>query len=348
MSGPFLSPGDVERIIGDGLAACDYDGKRVLVLVPDLTRTMPLPAFFRLIVAALRPRVSRLDFLVALGTHPPLTEAQFDQLFGCAPGERARDFSDIGFLNHDWQNPEALVLLGTIGGAEIAALSDGMLEMDVPVRGDLAQPDFKLSKVIWHAVLNLFGKLVTSPFALLGKAFGGSDTDLSLVAFQPGADTLDPAGLKTLETLEKGLFERPGLRLEMEGTAGEAQDGPALKRAELEASLQRLKGQPLEPQERPKYLKAAFLAAFPPPKETKDTKAVKAAPEPALADMEARLLERVQVDAAAFKLLARRRVQAARDLLLKSGKVEEGRVFIVDGGERAKKEGGPKVYFELK
>jgi nickel-dependent lactate racemase len=134
MSGPFLSPDEVERIIRDGLGACDYHRKRVLVLVPDLTRTMPLPTFFRLIVEVLRPRVARVDFLVALGTHPPLTETQFDQLFGCAPGERSRDYSDIGFLNHDWHNPEALVLLGTIPGAEIAALSDGMLEMDVQVR----------------------------------------------------------------------------------------------------------------------------------------------------------------------------------------------------------------------
>jgi len=130
----FLSDAEVARCILDGLAGFPYDGKRVLVLVPDLTRTMPLPQFFRLITGALRPRVKKLDFLVALGTHSALDDKQMDQLFGCAPGERARDFSDVAFLNHDWKNPDALTLLGTIPGSEIAGLTQGMLEMDVPVR----------------------------------------------------------------------------------------------------------------------------------------------------------------------------------------------------------------------
>ena len=241
-------------------------------------------------------------------------------------------------------SPEAIHLPVKLG---LALLRDrhGLIDLDVPVGGDLSQPDFKLSKVIWHAVLDVFTKLVTSPFALLGSVFGGGNTDLSLLAFEPGADAIPPQGQKVLETLEKGLFERPGLRLEMEGTADEALDGPALKRAQLEATLDRLKGQPGAPQERPALLRTAYLAVFPPPKEVKG---VKPPPEPALADMEARLLGTLKVDAAALKLLARRRVQGVRDRLLQTGKVEEGRVFIVDGTERAKKEGGTKVYFELK
>ena len=111
----FLSDAVVEARIREGLARLPYDKKRVLVLVPDLSRTMPLPQFFRHIVSALRGRVAKLDFLVALGTHAALTEAQMDQLFGCAPGERAREYSDIAFLNHDWKNPAA-------GGATQAAI----------------------------------------------------------------------------------------------------------------------------------------------------------------------------------------------------------------------------------
>jgi nickel-dependent lactate racemase len=131
---PLLSESSIAEIVRTGLADCPYNGRRVLVLVPDLTRTMPLAFFFRLLVSALRPRVTKLDFMVALGTHAPLNEAQMDQLFGCQPGERVRDFADIGFLNHDWQNPEALTLLGTIPASEILNLSDGMLNMEVPVR----------------------------------------------------------------------------------------------------------------------------------------------------------------------------------------------------------------------
>ena len=65
LSYPILDNEAVERIIAGSLASVAIAGKRVLVIVPDLTRTMPLPLFFRLIVQHLRPRVRALDFLVA-------------------------------------------------------------------------------------------------------------------------------------------------------------------------------------------------------------------------------------------------------------------------------------------
>ncbi len=161
MAHAFLTQGQIESAILDGLAAFPYDGKRVLVLVPDLTRTMPLRVFFRLIVRALRPRVARLDVLVALGTHAPLDEAQMDQLFGCAPGERERDYADVAFLNHDWKNPAALAHLGTIPASEIAALSQGMLSMDVPVRINKLVLDydelFVCGPVFPHEVVGISG-----------------------------------------------------------------------------------------------------------------------------------------------------------------------------------------------
>ena len=157
----FLSDDEVASTIREGLGRCPYDGKRVLVLVPDLTRTMPLPQFFRLIVEALRPRVKKVDFLVALGTHSPLDEAQMDQLFGCAPGERARDFADVAFLNHDWKNPDALTLVGTIPASEIKALSQGMLDLEVPVRLNKLVLDydelFVCGPVFPHEVVGISG-----------------------------------------------------------------------------------------------------------------------------------------------------------------------------------------------
>ncbi|HLO66781.1 MAG TPA: DUF748 domain-containing protein [Holophaga sp.] len=244
-------------------------------------------------------------------------------------------------------SPDAVKLPVKLG---LALLRDrhGVIDLDVPVRGDLAEPDFRLGKVIWRAILNVFAKIATSPFSLIGKAFGGGDADLSVLAFAPGSDTIDPAGLKTVEVLRKGLFERPGLRLDMEGSAGEAEDLPALRRQELDAQLARLKGASVTADDRPRWIKAAWLQAFPPPREKeKDSKAAPA-PEPALPEMENQLLARVQVDAGSLKLLARRRVQAVRARLLEGGQVEEGRVFVAEGSERARKEGGPKVYFEMK
>ena len=67
----YLSQIDVDKIIQEGLANLPLDGKRVLVIIPDRTRTMPMPLFFRAVTQALMPRVKVLNFLIALGTHPP-------------------------------------------------------------------------------------------------------------------------------------------------------------------------------------------------------------------------------------------------------------------------------------
>src|SRR5271166_3083542 len=108
---PVLAEDELEGIITRGLASLPVAGKRVLVIVPDLTRTMPLPFFFRLIVRELLPRVRALDFLVALGTHPPLDDDALNRLFGVTPQERASSYAGIQLINHAWKTPEALVTL---------------------------------------------------------------------------------------------------------------------------------------------------------------------------------------------------------------------------------------------
>ena len=70
----YLTEEEIERIVVEGLEKLPLEGKRVLVIVPDPTRTMPLPMFFRLLTRHLQPRVKNVDFLVALGTHPPLDD----------------------------------------------------------------------------------------------------------------------------------------------------------------------------------------------------------------------------------------------------------------------------------
>jgi len=67
----YLAQIDVDKIIHEGLANLPFDRKRVLVIIPDRTRTMPMPLFFRAITKSLMPRAKALNFLIALGTHPP-------------------------------------------------------------------------------------------------------------------------------------------------------------------------------------------------------------------------------------------------------------------------------------
>ena len=133
-SGELLTKADVRGIVAEGLDALPLQGKRVLVLVPDLTRTMPMPLFFRAIVHSLRGRAQAVDFMVALGTHPPLDEAALLKLFGLTAAERASDYADVKLLNHAWADPASLVTLGALRAEEVEKLSEGRLRLEVPVR----------------------------------------------------------------------------------------------------------------------------------------------------------------------------------------------------------------------
>ncbi|HEY2901007.1 MAG TPA: lactate racemase domain-containing protein [Polyangia bacterium] len=129
-----LPEADVADAVLRGLAALPLDGQRVLVLIPDSTRTFPGALLFRLLTRALLPRVRDLDFLVALGTHPPMSEAALLALVGLTPEQKATTYKNVRIINHAWNNPEALTTLGTIPADEISALSGGRLRLEVPVR----------------------------------------------------------------------------------------------------------------------------------------------------------------------------------------------------------------------
>lgn len=109
----------------------DLAGKRVLVIIPDGTRTVPMPLLFETLQKRLRGRVSRLDFLVALGTHRPMTDSQLSRHLGSEVRNGATEHSRIS--NHRWDDPESFVNLGTILGSEIAQLTGGVCSQDVPV-----------------------------------------------------------------------------------------------------------------------------------------------------------------------------------------------------------------------
>ncbi|HSD85339.1 MAG TPA: lactate racemase domain-containing protein, partial [Anaerolineae bacterium] len=130
----MLDEQTIERILADGLNRLPLNDQRVLVIIPDATRTMPLPLFFRLIVKQLRPRVQAVDFLVALGTHPAMSDEALLKLVGLSAAEKAAQYADVQLLNHAWKDPDALTSIGTIRADEIAQLSNGLLKQEVPVR----------------------------------------------------------------------------------------------------------------------------------------------------------------------------------------------------------------------
>jgi nickel-dependent lactate racemase len=104
-----------------------------LIIIPDGTRTAPIPLFFRLFHEALWGRVAALDYLVALGTHQPMSEAALQRLVGITAEVRQTTYAGIGLFNHRWDLPDTLVTVGTIPAEEIGKLSNGLLVQEVPV-----------------------------------------------------------------------------------------------------------------------------------------------------------------------------------------------------------------------
>jgi len=127
----FLEPAAVARVVGDGLASLPLDGRRVIVLIPDGTRTMPMPLMFEILERELGPRVAALDYLVALGTHSPMDDAALGRLVGRTVVDGRCGRSRI--FNHRWDDPATFANLGTIPAREVAAITAGRLEQDVPV-----------------------------------------------------------------------------------------------------------------------------------------------------------------------------------------------------------------------
>jgi nickel-dependent lactate racemase len=126
-----LTDDEIGTIVREALSSLAVGGKRVLVIIPDSTRTMPMPRLFDLFQEFLERRASALDYLVALGTHLPMTDLQLSRLVGReVTGGRA---GPARIINHEWNNPAAFARLGIIPAREIQQLTDGLLAQDVPV-----------------------------------------------------------------------------------------------------------------------------------------------------------------------------------------------------------------------
>ena len=127
----FLAPDAIRAIVREGLDSLRPDGKRLLFIIPDGTRTMPMPTMVALFREALAGRAQQVDFLVALGTHQPMSDADLSRLVG-VPVVDGRA-GDSRIFNHQWGDPATFATIGTIPAAEIATLSGGRMAQDVEV-----------------------------------------------------------------------------------------------------------------------------------------------------------------------------------------------------------------------
>jgi len=293
---------------------------------------------------------------------------------------------DQFYLGEPVESAEALNLPV---GLALALLRDreGRISLDVPVRGNLDDPDFKYGRVIWRTLGNILVKAATSPFALLGSLVpGGGAEDLSELAFASGSAEITEEARKRLDALASALRERPALRLEIVAPLAEEADRAGLAQTALERMLvgeaERFRSEssqpgqlPLEPK-REELVERLFLRQFPAEAarianaedgkkeglvrrtwrrltggERAENKSVEGPVGLTLVEMQARLLEAVELGDADFRALAEARAGAVRSALIASGWVEAERVAVAAGKEKPEgavtPSGSGRVYFRL-
>jgi uncharacterized protein involved in outer membrane biogenesis len=209
----------------------------------------------------------------------------------------------------------------------VALLKDrhGVIDLDLPITGNIDDPQFRLGPIIWQVLKNTLEKIVTAPFALLGRLFGGGE-DLAYVEFAHGSVVLEQAAAEKLNKLRQAMIERPQLKLDVPMNIFDAADGIALTRESFEAALAApLKTNP----DRVKALAAVYTKEFgkPPvyPEITDKDADVDAVRTNFL---EGALLEKFTATPAQIEVLGRGRGNAVRDHLLTGGEIAPERVFL--------------------
>jgi len=240
---------------------------------------------------------------------------------------------------------------------------NGVIDINLPIGGSLDDPEFSVGGLIVRVIVNLLTKAITSPFALLGSLGEGGGEELSYVEFEPGAATLTAAAQDKLAVLQKGLAERPALKLDVIPHADPGPDREVSRRLAFERAIKAQKLQDLAkkgtaapsvddvvvaPDEYEKYLRRAYKEAkFPKPRNALGF--VKDLP---VDETEKLMLTGIQVSDDDLFKLANQRGQAVKEYLTRGDAVAPERVFLVSPKLEAPKPDdkqlGSRVDFSLK
>lgn len=228
---------------------------------------------------------------------------------------------------------------------------NGVIDVNLPISGSLDDPQFSIGSVVVRVITNLISKAVTAPFALIGRAFGGSGEELSFIDFKPGTARLDETALKKMGELAKALADRPALRLEVAGRADPASDASGLKRERMENAMRTIKAGKtvrsgtavddlasvtITPQEYPALLKQLYEQTKIDARQRNFIGMLKSVP---VEEMERLLLASYVVTPEDLEALARDRAQNVRRWMLDKGQVDSGRIFLTGGDATASHDG---------
>jgi len=166
----FLNREVSHQTLAQGLQG-KFTDRKCLILIPDHTRSLPLPMLFKMLAEILED-TAQLDFMVALGTHPPLSEAQLNKLVGITSEERNSKYKHIEIFNHAWRDPQSLVSVGVMEKDEIQAIAGDVWHESMP-----DQIEIRINKAVYQ-----YDKMI-----ILGPTFPHE-----VVGFSGGAKYLFP------------------------------------------------------------------------------------------------------------------------------------------------------------
>ena len=268
-----------------------------------------------------------------------------------------RAFLDQFTLGESVESPDSMNLPVNLA---ISLLKNrkGEITLNVPVKGDLDDPEFSIGSIVFKAIINLIAKASTSPFALLGALIPDGE-DLQYVDFTSGSSLIEERNAKRLETIAKVLYDRPGLAMDLKGSVNADQERAVLHEKKFEQLLKNEKFKELsrkkessiplneiliEPEEYEIFLKKSYRkATFKKPKNALGfTRRLD--PE----EMEKLLRENTIITEDDLRLLAIKRANAVKSFLVKTGSVEPGRLFIIEPKKGVDENGLQRVEMIIK
>src|SRR5262245_19780333 len=218
---------------------------------------------------------------------------------------------------------------------------NGVIDVNLPISGSLDSPEFSVGGIILRIIINIITRAVTSPFALLGAAFGGgSGGELSYIEFDYGSTNLSPTAEAKIKSLATAMNNRPALKLDISGRADPVNDIEGLKQASIEHKVKAQKMKDLVRQgtapksvddvqvdktEYERYLKAAYSdESFPKPRNV-----IGIAKDLPVSEMESLMLKNAQATDDDLRNLANQRAHVVQQRLIATGQVSADRLSIV-------------------
>jgi len=160
-AGQYLTAEQVRALIAEACPSKDYRDRKVLLIVPDATRTCPLGMIFSGLFDRIGAATKAFDVMIALGTHQPMSEEAICERLEISLEERRAKYGSVRFINHEWDNPAALREIGHLSASDTRELTGGLFEMEVPVKVNARLYDYDqiiiIGPVFPHEVVGFSG-----------------------------------------------------------------------------------------------------------------------------------------------------------------------------------------------